>query len=159
MFDNDITDLGNKILNNIKFLYKHNQILEDAYTLLPMDIELINNRATTFYESEHIPSFENVCHSIFSIYVKNDLASTIGFDVKDFLKNFLVSLKRSDLVTESLVREIPYSTLLIYIYCKNIVSDHELIDLNNLLKLIKENQVDGVLTRNSTNSIYGITVK
>ena len=48
LFDNDITDLGNKILNNIKFLYKHNQILEDAYTLLPMDIELINNRATTF---------------------------------------------------------------------------------------------------------------
>ena len=57
-----------------------------------MDIELINNRATTFYEI-YIPSFENTSHSIFSIYVKNDLASTIGFDVKDFLKFFLFLLR------------------------------------------------------------------
>ena len=80
-------------------------------------------------------------------------------DIKTYLSEFLNFFKHTDSTTLSLIKEIPYTELLLFIHCEAIIFNKKVPKMSDFIDKLKKREVNGVLLRPSKNSFYGINIR
>ena len=128
---------------------------------MPNNKELMTARLTVPYKSEFIPNYEDILEAIFSTYIDDDCHSEtfIFDDIKTYLSDFLNYFKHTDSTTSTLIKEIPYTELLLFIHCEAIIFNKKVPKMSDFLDKLKEREINGVSLRPSKNSFYGINIR